>query len=98
MGATIPEAFLAMYLFETVCTIQVRAMAGGSELIHVDPRIIATAGEQARVAAERARELALSDVRSTAETLEATLEHMEVVEGMRRTLREIRDLNKLDVN
>ena len=47
---------------------------------------------------EIARELALIDVRTTAETLEATLEHMEVAEGMGRTLREIRDLNKLDVN
>ena len=48
VGRTIPDAFLNMYLFETVCTIQVRAMAGGSELVHVDPRIIATAQEQAR--------------------------------------------------
>ena len=50
LGRTIPDAFLAMYLFETVCTIQVRAMSGGSELTQVDPRIIATAAEQARVA------------------------------------------------
>ena len=50
LGPTIADAFLAMYLFETVCTIQVRAMAGGAPLIHVDPRIIATAAEQARQA------------------------------------------------
>ncbi len=49
LGRTIPDAFLAMYLFETVCTIQVRAMAGGTELTQVDPRIIAGAAEQARV-------------------------------------------------
>ena len=49
LGRTIPDAFLAMYLFETVCTIQVRAMAGGTELTQVDPRIIAGASEQARV-------------------------------------------------
>ena len=49
LGATIPEAFLSMYLFETVCTIQVRAMSGGTELTHVDPHIIATAQEQSRV-------------------------------------------------
>ena len=49
VGSTVADAFLAMYLFETVCTIQVRAMAGGGELIHVDPRIIAGASEQARV-------------------------------------------------
>jgi ribulose-5-phosphate 4-epimerase/fuculose-1-phosphate aldolase len=48
MGASVAEAFLSMYLFETVCTIQVRAMAGGGELVHVDPRIIAGAQQQAR--------------------------------------------------
>ncbi len=45
-GRSVADAFLAMYLFETVCTIQVRAMAGGGELISVDPRIVATAREQ----------------------------------------------------
>ena len=50
VGPTIPDAFLAMYLFETVCTIQVRALAGGTALIHVDPQLIATAAEQARQA------------------------------------------------
>jgi ribulose-5-phosphate 4-epimerase/fuculose-1-phosphate aldolase len=50
VGPTIPEAFLAMYLFETVCTIQVRALAGSRELTTVDPRIIAGAREQARQA------------------------------------------------
>jgi len=37
-------------------------------------------------------------VHATAETLETTLDQMRVVEEMRRTLREIRDLNKLDSN
>jgi ribulose-5-phosphate 4-epimerase/fuculose-1-phosphate aldolase len=50
VGPTIADAFLAMYLFETVCTIQVRAMAGGAPLIHVDPGIVATAAQQARQA------------------------------------------------
>jgi hypothetical protein len=50
VGATVADAFLSMYLFETVCTIQVRAQAGGGALIPVDPRIIATAGQQAAVA------------------------------------------------
>jgi ribulose-5-phosphate 4-epimerase/fuculose-1-phosphate aldolase len=50
LGPTVADTFLAMYLFETVCTIQVRAMAGGTELTHVDPRIIASAQEQAKVA------------------------------------------------
>ncbi len=48
LGATTADAFLNMYLFETVCTIQVRAMAGGGELISIDPRIIAGAQQQAR--------------------------------------------------
>jgi ribulose-5-phosphate 4-epimerase/fuculose-1-phosphate aldolase len=47
VGATVADAFLAMYLFETVCTIQVRAQAGGGELVEVDPRIIAGARQQA---------------------------------------------------
>ena len=37
-------------------------------------------------------------VRATAETLHATFENMKFVEEMRRTLRDIRDLNKLDSN
>lgn len=48
LGPTIADAFLGMYLFETVCTIQVRAQAGGGELIPVDPRIIAGAQAQAK--------------------------------------------------
>jgi ribulose-5-phosphate 4-epimerase/fuculose-1-phosphate aldolase len=60
LGATVADAFLNMYLFETVCTIQVRAMAGGTELIHVDPAIIATAQQQAREATNGAGGGALS--------------------------------------
>ena len=47
VGRTVADAFLAMYLFETVCNIQVRALAGGSEVVLVDPAIIATAQAQA---------------------------------------------------
>jgi ribulose-5-phosphate 4-epimerase/fuculose-1-phosphate aldolase len=47
VGATVADAFQSMYLFETVCTIQVRAMAGGGELVQVPPGIIATARQQA---------------------------------------------------
>lgn len=42
----IPDAFLFMYTFESACMIQVRAQAGG-ELVAIDPRIIATAQQQA---------------------------------------------------
>ena len=48
LGPTVADAFVAMYLFEAVCAIQVRALAGGSELIAIDPAIIATAQAQAR--------------------------------------------------
>jgi ribulose-5-phosphate 4-epimerase/fuculose-1-phosphate aldolase len=47
VGASIADAFLAMYLFETTCAIQLRAQSGGGELVHVDPRIVATAQQQA---------------------------------------------------
>jgi ribulose-5-phosphate 4-epimerase/fuculose-1-phosphate aldolase len=50
VGGSIADAFLAMYLFETVCNIQVRAQAGGGELIPVSRDIIATAGQQSRQA------------------------------------------------
>ena len=43
VGASIPDAFLFMYLFESACTIQVRAQAASSELIHIDPKIVAGA-------------------------------------------------------
>jgi ribulose-5-phosphate 4-epimerase/fuculose-1-phosphate aldolase len=49
VGRTVADAFQAMYLFETVCTIQVRAQAGGGPPVAVDPRIIATAREQSAV-------------------------------------------------
>jgi ribulose-5-phosphate 4-epimerase/fuculose-1-phosphate aldolase len=42
----IPDAFLFMYVFEAVCMIQVRAQAGGGELVPIDARIIETAKQQ----------------------------------------------------
>ncbi len=47
VGTSVADAFLAMYLFETTCNIQLRAQAGGGELVHVHPQIIATAQQQA---------------------------------------------------
>lgn len=44
----VPDAFLFMYLFQAACKIQVRAQGSASELIHVDPRIIAGATAQAK--------------------------------------------------
>jgi ribulose-5-phosphate 4-epimerase/fuculose-1-phosphate aldolase len=40
VGRSVPDAFLMMYLFEAACMIQLRAQAGGGELIPIDPRII----------------------------------------------------------
>jgi len=40
VAATIPDAFLRMYLFEAACMIQVRAQAG-NELIMIDPKVVA---------------------------------------------------------
>jgi ribulose-5-phosphate 4-epimerase/fuculose-1-phosphate aldolase len=48
VAETIPDAFLFLYVFEAACTIQVRAQAGGGELVEIDPRIIAGATAQAK--------------------------------------------------
>lgn len=47
VGPTVADAFLSMYLFEAACAIQVRAQAGGGELVPIDPAIIAGARQQA---------------------------------------------------
>lgn len=49
VGATVADAFLAMYLFQKVCEIQVRALAGGGALTTVAPEIVAGARQQAAV-------------------------------------------------
>ncbi len=48
VGKTVADAFLNMYLFEAACTIQVKAMAGGSELVDIGSSIIDNAMKQAR--------------------------------------------------
>ena len=48
VGRTIPDAFLQMYQFEAACTIQIRAMSGGGELVRIPDAIIAGARQQAR--------------------------------------------------
>ncbi len=50
VGRSIADAFLSMYTFENACRIQVDALAGGSELTLVDPRILAGMAEVMRVA------------------------------------------------
>src|SRR5437762_11451212 len=43
VGETVADAFVRMYYLETSCAIQVRAQAGGGELIHVSKEILETA-------------------------------------------------------
>ena len=50
----IPDAFVLMYVFEAACAIQVRAQAGGGELIPIDPRIIAGAQAQVKLVTRNA--------------------------------------------
>ncbi|HEU4726467.1 MAG TPA: class II aldolase/adducin family protein, partial [Kofleriaceae bacterium] len=50
VGPTVADAFLSMYVFEAACMVQVRAQAGGGELIPIDPRIIEGAGKMSRAA------------------------------------------------
>lgn len=46
VGTSIAETWNNMYLFETACNMQVRALAGGGELIQIPHTILATAAEQ----------------------------------------------------
>lgn len=48
VGSTVAEAFVSMYFFETSCMIQVRAQAGGGELIRLSPALVANAQAQFR--------------------------------------------------
>lgn len=41
VGGSPADAFLSMYLFEAACMIQVRAQSGGTELIHVEEKVLA---------------------------------------------------------
>lgn len=47
VGPSIADAFLAMYIFESTCQIQIAAQAGG-ELTIVDPRIVDGVAEASR--------------------------------------------------
>ncbi|HEY8606565.1 MAG TPA: class II aldolase/adducin family protein [Noviherbaspirillum sp.] len=48
LGKTIADAFVNMYVFEAACMIQVRAQAGGGELIRIPSSILDTAQSQAK--------------------------------------------------
>ena len=46
VGGTVAEAFVAMYFFETACSMQVKAQAGGSSLRLIDDAIVRNAARQ----------------------------------------------------
>lgn len=48
LAGSIADAFLAMYVFESACKIQLLAQSGGGNLVNIDPRIIAGAKAQAK--------------------------------------------------
>lgn len=50
VGGTVAEAWNNMYLFETACTMQVRALAGGRELLQISQDILSTATDQLKEA------------------------------------------------
>lgn len=50
----VPDAFLFMYVFEAACMVQVRAQAGGGDLIPIDPFILATGQQQAATVTQAA--------------------------------------------
>ena len=50
VGSSIADAFLAMYLFESACTIQLRAQAASPELISIEPKVLEGAMMMAKMA------------------------------------------------
>lgn len=45
VGKTVADAFLSMYALETTCQIQLAAQSGGSELIHIESKIVSSITE-----------------------------------------------------
>lgn len=49
VGTSIPDAFLAMYIFESACQIQLAAQSGGGELRMIAPEILGGTAESMKV-------------------------------------------------
>ncbi|MDR3417908.1 MAG: class II aldolase/adducin family protein [Nevskia sp.] len=50
VGSSVAEAFLAMYIFEAACMVQVRAQAGGGELLRIPTAVLGLAqGQMSKV-------------------------------------------------
>ncbi len=52
VGRSIADAFLAMYIFETSCQIQIAAQSGGSDLVQVNPQIVTGVAHAMKVQTE----------------------------------------------
>ncbi len=48
VGSSVADAFLSMYVFETMCQIQLAAQSSGGELLHVDADIVEGSAKAAR--------------------------------------------------
>lgn len=48
VGAAVADAFLAMYVMESACAVQLRAQSSSPDLVHIDPKILAGIQAQAR--------------------------------------------------
>ena len=49
VGASVADAFLAMYMLENACRAQIAAQSGGASLQVVDPRVLAGVPENVRI-------------------------------------------------
>lgn len=48
VGSTVADAFLAMYIMETACSIQIKAQSGSTDLVQIQPEILAGIEAQAK--------------------------------------------------
>ncbi|WP_428774262.1 class II aldolase/adducin family protein [Vibrio sp.] len=49
VGASVADAFLAMYALETTCQVQLAAQSGGHELIHIEQDVVNSIGKALEV-------------------------------------------------
>jgi ribulose-5-phosphate 4-epimerase/fuculose-1-phosphate aldolase len=54
LGATVAEAFVGMYFFETACMIQIRAQSGGGPLVRIGTEVVDGAPAQWKQVTHRA--------------------------------------------
>jgi ribulose-5-phosphate 4-epimerase/fuculose-1-phosphate aldolase len=54
LGATVAEAFVGMYFFETACMVQIRAQSGGGPLVRIGAEVVDGAPAQWKQVTHRA--------------------------------------------